>query len=103
LLNQAAALLRLYPGLEPRQTEIRRAISAAYYALFHFILSKAADEFVGVEYRASPHYALAYRSITHAALRDQCLLVTKSTVPEKLKLLFPPEASDCICGCLQPS
>jgi hypothetical protein len=90
LLDQAAALLRLYPGRRPRQTEIRRAISAAYYALFHFTLNKASDEFVGVRHRATPQYALAYRSISHAGLRDQCLLVTKTTIPDRLKPFVPP-------------
>jgi hypothetical protein len=90
LLGQATALLRLYPGRKPRQTEIRRAISAAYYALFHLTLTKASDEFVGARHRATPQYALAYRSISHAGLRDQCLLVTKTTILDRLKPFVPP-------------
>jgi len=89
LLGQATALLRLYPGRTPRQTEIRRAISAAYYALFHFTLTQASDEFVGARNRATPQYALVDRSISHAGLRDQCVLVTKTTIPDRLKPFVP--------------
>ncbi len=33
---------------------------------------------------------MAYRSITHTGLRDQCLLVTKTTIPDRLKPFVPP-------------
>jgi hypothetical protein len=43
LFEQADGLLNLYPRRKPRQTELRRAISAAYAGIFHFILTQAAD------------------------------------------------------------
>jgi hypothetical protein len=78
-LEQAEALLSLYSGRKARQTELRRAVSAAYYAVFHFTLAQAADLHVGVVYRATPRYTLVYRSIAHARLRDVCVEVTKTT------------------------
>jgi hypothetical protein len=81
LFAQADALLVLYPGRKSRKTEIRRAISAAYYGVFHFVLAQAADMYVGAKYRGDPRYALAYRSISHTR---QIFLAP---------LLFPPRGN----------
>jgi hypothetical protein len=65
--------------------EIRRAISAAYAALFHFILTQAADSVVGARYRGEVRYALANRSVSRVALRGLCLAVAKPVLPERLR------------------
>lgn len=89
LLQQAAGLLALYPGRKPRQTELRRAISAAYYGVFHFVLEQAADTYVGAKHAATPQYGLAYRSISDAWLRNLCTDVAKPNPPAKLKPFLP--------------
>jgi uncharacterized protein (UPF0332 family) len=69
LLDQAEFLIDR-PG-RPRQANLRRAVSAAYYAVFHFMLRAAADLVVGAATRrSSPKiYARAYRAIEHGDLR----------------------------------
>ena len=42
LLDQAGVLVRLEPR-KPRQASLRRAVSAAYYALFHLLSEEAAN------------------------------------------------------------
>jgi uncharacterized protein (UPF0332 family) len=70
LFQQADRLaIPLSSETEPRQTDLRRAISAAYYGLFHFALAAAADMFVG---RDSDDYVAAYRSVSHDWLRSLC-------------------------------
>ena len=32
----------------PRQADLRRAVSAAYFALFHFLIDKACERLIGV-------------------------------------------------------
>lgn len=90
LFDQAGELLTLFPGRKPRQTEIRRAISAAYYGLYHFVLKQAADEFVGARYGTqsppAPVYVLAYRSASHTWLHSLCADVAKLNVPDRLKV-----------------
>jgi hypothetical protein len=54
------------------QTDLRRAISAAYYAVFHFCLTAAADMICGATNRSKPQYSLVYRSVDHARLRGLC-------------------------------
>jgi hypothetical protein len=89
LFERADGLLNLYPRRKPRQTELRRAISAAYYGIFHFILTQAADAYIGATYHSEPRYALAYRSISHGGLRALCLDVIKPSMPDKLKPYVP--------------
>lgn len=89
LFEQADGLLSLYPRRKPRQTEIRRAISAAYYGVFHFVLTQVADRYIGATLHADPRYALVYRSIQHGGLRALCLEVKKPGVTEKLKPYVP--------------
>ncbi|MBS3927644.1 MAG: hypothetical protein KGZ65_03515 [Sphingomonadales bacterium] len=66
-----------------RQADRRRAISAAYYAAFHLVLTAVADEFVGPANRKKVRYALAYRSVDHGSLEALCKEVIKQTLREK--------------------
>ncbi len=72
LFEQAEKLIVAPAAGPPRQVDVRRAISAAYYAVFHALLTAAADEFVGKTKRNSPEYTLVYRSLNHAWLRQLC-------------------------------
>jgi hypothetical protein len=71
---------RLIAG-PPRQVDLRRAISSAYYGIFHATLTAAADHFVGTTKRSTTEYALVYRSIDHRSLRTLCSQVVKPTLP----------------------
>jgi hypothetical protein len=46
--------------------DIRRAISNAYYGVFHATMTSAADQFVGSTKRTTEQYGLVYRSVDHA-------------------------------------
>ena len=71
LLAQADRLLApVGQEQEPRLTDLRRGISAAYYAVFHFVLGIGSDLFVGSENREQ--YLFTYRSVTHDWLRSLC-------------------------------
>lgn len=89
LLDQADRLIAPPGGGAPRQADLRRAISNSYYAVFHAIVTQTADDFVGKTNRASPRYALVYRSIAHASLRKLCEDVKKTTLPEKYSMYSP--------------
>lgn len=91
LLDQAAALAAGLSAGVPRQTDQRRAISAAYYAIFHAILTECADFIVGRTLRDAPSYKLVYRSIEHAQLKSLCEDMGKSTPKNKYKPYLPPE------------
>lgn len=89
LLEQAARLSAPLGGGSPRQADLRRAISSIYYAVFHAVLSEAADDFVGKTHRASPRYALVYRSVDHRSLRALCDDVRKDALPARYARYVP--------------
>lgn len=84
LFEQANKLITGQTG-PPRQVDIRRSISAAYYAIFHATITAAVDQFVGITNRDRSRYGLAYRSVTHAWLRDLCKEVQKPVLSSKFK------------------
>lgn len=90
LLEQADLLLQpLRPGGLVRQANRRRAISTAYYAVFHYLLTAVADEFAGRQQRRSALYALVYRSIDHNDLKSICEVVSRNQISEKYKKYVP--------------
>ena len=89
LLEQAEQLFAPSAAGAPRQVDLRRSISAAYYAVFHFVLSMAADQFVGATKRQSSRYVLVYRSVNHAALKKLCEKLTRPSVSDDILLHFP--------------
>jgi uncharacterized protein (UPF0332 family) len=74
--------------------DIRRAISAAYYSVFHATLAAAADQYVGAVHRGTGRYALAYRSIDHQKVRDVCAKVKLPSIPRELSAYSPPDGFD---------
>jgi hypothetical protein len=83
LFEQAEKLTLPPPAGPPRQVDLRRAISSAYYGLFHAILTAAADEYVGVTKRSTAHYSLLYRSVSHGTLKSLCLEVKRPNLTPK--------------------
>jgi len=76
LLQQADALVSK-PGAS--ETALRRAISNAYYAVFHFCLTGAADMVCGASSRSTKPYSLVYRSVEHKDFRSLCQRVSEAT------------------------
>jgi hypothetical protein len=85
LIAQATKLIRPPPAGPPLQVDFRRAISSAYYAVFHLTLAAAADVVVGRIHRGSPNYALVYRSVDHRGFKELCEVTRKSSLPAKYR------------------
>lgn len=58
----------------PRQSDLKRAISTAYYAMFHALCENCADCLIGGKSanRSSPAWRQAYRSVEHKYSKSQC-------------------------------
>ena len=58
----------------PRETNLRRAISTTYYALFHCIALCCADSLVGgsSSNRSEAAWQQAYRALQHRQARNRC-------------------------------
>jgi hypothetical protein len=89
LFQQAEQLVRAPVAGRPRQVDLRRAISTAYYAVFHATLTAAADNFIGRNARASSSYRLAYRSVNHRNFRELCKAFEKGQLAPKYREYAP--------------
>lgn len=89
LLEQASKLIQLPQAGRPRQVDLRRAISAAYYAIFHAVITVVADELLGVGQRQTREYGLIVRAVDHGAIRTICVDLVKSTPPTKYLIYLP--------------
>jgi hypothetical protein len=89
LLEQAERLAAPVSSGAPRQVDLRRAVSGAYYGVFHAILGAAADAFVGAARRTTPGYALVYRSIDHRSIRQLCQELAKSAPSPRVARYAP--------------
>lgn len=56
----------------PRQSDLRRAVSTAYYAAFHRLAQCCADRLVGVQAQGTEAWRRVYRSLNHATCKNQC-------------------------------
>jgi hypothetical protein len=81
LLQQAARLIEAPQSGPARQVDIRRAMSASYYAIFHLVLIAAADSVVGRVHRGTPRYGRVYRSIEHKDLKTLCDIAQRPSLP----------------------
>lgn len=91
LFEQAEALVAGGATGQPRQASLRRAISTAYYGLFHFTLTAAADMVVGSSNRATNRYSLVYRSIDHGRLMTLCRQLRGTEAERPVKLYEPSD------------
>jgi hypothetical protein len=55
----------------PRQTDLRRAVSSAYYALFHALALNNANRLVGSTKRGSQAWLRVYRALEHIKAKDE--------------------------------
>jgi hypothetical protein len=80
LLGISNALVTREPG-RPKQTSLRRAVSSAYYAVFHAISKRCTEALITTSGgpRDWDTYALVYRSLDHAGAKRVFLNVEKAT------------------------
>lgn len=56
----------------PKQADLRRAVSTAYYAVFHNLAQECADRFIGTtEQRSDSAWRQVYRALDHAYAAKQ--------------------------------
>jgi uncharacterized protein (UPF0332 family) len=91
LLEQAQHLVQR-DRKRPRQASLRRAISAAYYALFHCLVASATAELVGTNKDRRALRTMLARSYTHTGMAKVCqAFACAGTPPKHLKPVFDQE------------
>lgn len=85
MIITARKLARASP-MKPRQAELRRSVSTAYYALFHALAENAADLLVGVgQGRGNEAWVHVYRALDHGFAKSVCRELRK----------LPPAVTGC--------
>lgn len=93
LFNQAG-FLTTPEGREATDADLRRAVSACYYALFHAI---TADTAFQIAHGGTPALrAMVQRSISHAQIAKVCELFTRplDRVPDPWRAVIEPPLDD---------
>ena len=70
-LIETARRLAESGAAQPTQADLRRAVSTAYYALFHCLAAAAADLLTGAS-PGSPEWHQVYRALEHGKARSAC-------------------------------
>src|ERR1700729_19716 len=70
----------------PRQVVLRRAVSTAYYAVFHALLWKIAATFVPQHLWKSR--ILFFRSLDHSRTKERCKRIGRHPLPDAEKEFF---------------
>ena len=81
LIETARALTELSPR-RPSQANLRRAVSTAYYAMFHCLAGCAANSVIGRVRDSAWHQT--YRALEHGKARSAC-------EDQRTMAAFPPE------------
>ena len=74
LITTAQDLIAAGQRGRPRQTNLRRAVSTTYYAMFHCLAACCADMLVGGAGadRSEPAWRQTYRALEHGTARRRC-------------------------------
>lgn len=82
LLAQARSLARLDAG-RPKQVNLRRSVSASYYAVFHLLVLESASYLTRAKNRS--HRDLLTRAFQHRTMRETCSSFARADLPARVK------------------
>jgi hypothetical protein len=85
LLSQSARLVEAPERGRPRQVELRRGVSAAYYALFHEVVDQAVDHTLKGRRPAAEVRSRLRRVVTHKAIKDAAGWLTQGKPPRVIE------------------
>ncbi len=71
-IGLARLLALTHQGDMFEDAQMRRSISTSYYALFHTILTAAAERFFGARQADRAGYAILYRTFNHGQIKQTC-------------------------------
>jgi uncharacterized protein (UPF0332 family) len=88
LLQQARRLAQLDP-LRPRQANLRRAVSSAYYALFHYLTDRACRMMIGTQLPQAPYRQVIARGFDHGTMKEACRSFSGGNLPPAIRRRLP--------------
>jgi uncharacterized protein (UPF0332 family) len=89
LIAQARRLARLDPS-RPKQANLRRAVSSAYYAVFHFLTDQACRIAIGGQHDQAPYRHVLGRAFAHNVMKAACVSFAGGTLKASVSKGLPP-------------
>jgi len=88
LLDQAKMLATLDKG-KPRQANLRRAVSAAYYALFHYLVAQSCRAIIGTQHAQRGYRHALSRAFLHTTMKNACRSFSSCQLPAAVAKPLP--------------
>ena len=92
LFAQAEALARL-DAMKPKQVNLRRAVSTAYYAAFHYLVHETCCVQIGSSYAQAAYRHTLGRAFTHAVMKQACSSFRGGTLKDSVIKGLPRDAN----------
>jgi len=92
LLAQAETLATL-DAKKPKQASLRRAVSSAYYAVFHYLVQEACSVQLGSQHGQAPYRHALGRACAHSIMKQACTSFGGGTLKDAVIKGLPREAS----------
>ena len=91
LLQQAESLARLDQRGAPRQANLRRAVSSAYYALFYYLVDEACRAVMGSQHSQQGYRHALARSFVHSTMKSACGSFGRTQLPDTIVKSLPED------------
>jgi hypothetical protein len=88
LLDQATLLAGRDPT-RPKQANLRRAVSSAYYAIFHYLVDQACRELLGTQNEKSGYRHELARAFDHGCMKEACVAFRDVSLPKRMTSALP--------------
>ena len=79
LIEQAQRIATLDAG-KPKQASLRRAVSTAYYAVFHYLTDEVCCAQIGAQNSQRPYRHALSRALVHTVMKQACTSFGAGTV-----------------------
>lgn len=89
-LLQQARNLALLDARKPKQANLRRAISAAYYSLFHYLVDQSCRLVLGTRHDQAPYRQVLGRAFEHTTMKEACRSFAGGTLKAGASKGLPP-------------
>ena len=92
LIDLARKIAELDPR-KPRQANLRRAVSTAYYAVFHYLVDEVCCAQIGTQNSQKEYRHALARAFAHTSMKDACTGFAGGTLKAAIVKGFPRDAN----------
>lgn len=91
LIDLAGSIVELDPK-RPRQANLRRSVSTAYYAVFHYLVDEVCRAQIGTQNSQKEYRHALTRAFAHASMKEACTSFAGGTLKQAIVKGFPRDA-----------